>query len=190
MNPIKPGSLVGSSVGHFKITQHISRGGMADVYLAQDERLERRVALKIMLPVLAADEDFAERFRREAQTVAKLDHPNIVQVYEIGFTDNRLPYIAMQYIDGKSLQDVITAAEIRRQPFPANYALSLTATIANALEVAHQARIVHRDIKPSNVLLRQDGTPVLVDLGIAAVEGGAKLTHTGTLIGTPHYMSP
>ncbi len=187
---MNPDTLVGTSVGHFKITQHISRGGMADVYLARDERLERRVALKIMLPVLAADEAFAERFRREAQTAAQLDHPNIVQVYEIGWTPNQLPYIAMQYIDGQSLQQVIQAAEARGQPFPPSYALSVIAAVANALEVAHQARIVHRDVKPSNILLRQDGTPVVVDLGIAAVEGGVKLTHTGTLIGTPHYMSP
>ncbi|HEX6387735.1 MAG TPA: protein kinase [Anaerolineae bacterium] len=185
-----PVQLIGQKVEHYVITKHIARGGMADVYLAQDENLKRQVALKIMLPALAADQQFVERFRREAQTVARLDHPNIIQVYSIGVTATNRPYIAMQYIKGGALRDTLEQVVRQGNLVDVKQALGIIAKMAEALSVAHEAGIVHRDIKPSNILIRPDGTPVLVDLGIAAVEGGPKLTQTGTLMGTPHYMSP
>lgn len=185
---LEPEQLVGEKIKQYRIDAHIDRGGMADVYLAFDENLHRRVALKIMLPAFAHDRQFVERFWREARTAAGLDHPNIVQVYEIDSTPDQRPYIAMQYIEGGSLKDRLLA--LGEGAMPVDTALTILRQVALALGLAHDAHIVHRDIKPSNILLRPDGTPVLVDLGIAAVQVGPKLTQTGTLIGTPHYMSP
>ncbi|NKQ37363.1 MAG: protein kinase [Chloroflexi bacterium] len=183
--------FLGQQVDQYQILQHIARGGMADVYLAQDVDLERKVALKVMLDTLAAaDPQFAQRFRREAQMVAKLDHPNIVQVYNVGRTAAGQPYIAMQYIEGGSLRDKLKELAERKKLLTTEQALNIGRQIALALGAAHKAGIVHRDMKPANVLIRPDGTPVLVDLGIAAVRGGAKLTQTGSIIGTPAYMSP
>ena len=185
-----PIALVGQRIEHYIIREHIARGGMADVYLAYEEKLQRKVALKIMLPALVADQQFVVRFQREAQTVARLDHANIVHVYAIGLTNDGRPYIAMQYIEGGSLHDTLVRVTEQGRLIDNNQALTIIGKMADALQVAHAAGIVHRDIKPSNILIRPDGRPVLVDLGIAAVESGPKITHTGTLIGTPHYMSP
>jgi eukaryotic-like serine/threonine-protein kinase len=182
--------LVGKRIGRYEVQAHIGRGGMADVYLAYDVDLQRKVALKILLPALAHDAAFVQRFRREAQTVARLDHPNIVNVYDIGLTPQQRPYIAMQYIEGGSLRDRLAELAERGKLIPTEQALAIMRQMAEALSVAHQAGIVHRDLKPGNILVRTDGTPVLVDLGIAVVAGGARLTQTGNLIGTPHYMSP
>ncbi len=186
-----PEALIGTLIGPYEIRKHIARGGMADVYLAYEQGLQRKVALKIMLPALAADEQFVQRFQREAQVVAQLDHPNIIHVYRIGKTESGRPYIAMQYIEGGSLQDTLRKLGERGELIDTRQALAIAGKMAEALQVAHAAGIVHRDIKPSNILIRPDGRPVLVDLGIAAVADSAqKLTQTGTLIGTPHYMAP
>ena len=182
--------LIGQQVDRYKVLQHLARGGMADVFIAEDVDLKRQVALKVMLDVLAADDTFVQRFRREAQTVARLDHPNIVQVYSTGLTPMGQPYIAMQFINGGSLSEKLKQFAEQGKLVPTEQALAIIRQIANALGVAHQAGIVHRDLKPGNILIRNDGTPVLVDLGIAAVQGGPKLTQTGNLIGTPNYMSP
>jgi serine/threonine-protein kinase len=185
-----PKELVGQRIEQYEIREHIARGGMADVYLAYEEKLQRKVALKIMLPALVADQQFVVRFQREAQTVAQLDHANIVHVYAIGLTNDGRPYIAMQYIEGGSLRDTLLKVSEQGGLIDTNQALTIIGKMADALQVAHAAGVVHRDIKPSNILIRPDGRPVLVDLGIAAVESSPRITHTGTLIGTPHYMSP
>jgi serine/threonine-protein kinase len=185
-----PQPFVGQQLDQFQIQKHIARGGMADVYLGYDVDLERKVALKIMLPVLATDEQFVARFRREAQTAAQLEHPNIVRVYAIGTAATGQPYIAMQFVDGGDLGQVIKEATARKQALTAVQALNYVRPMADALIAAHTAGIIHRDLKPSNILLRPDGIPIMVDLGIAAVQTGPKLTNTGTLIGTPAYMSP
>jgi eukaryotic-like serine/threonine-protein kinase len=187
--------LIGQTIDRYRIIKHIAQGGMADVYLAEDIDLKRKVALKVMLDTLSMDSQFVQRFRREAQTVAKLEHTNIVQVYSTGlmpaqFSATQQPYLAMQYIDGGSLQDKLEELANRGKLLTTEQALNVARQIAQALAVAHNARVVHRDLKPSNVLIRPDGTPVLVDLGIAVVSGGTKLTQTGSLIGTPYYMSP
>ncbi|MCB8986184.1 MAG: serine/threonine protein kinase [Ardenticatenaceae bacterium] len=187
---IDPKQLIGQQIGPYEIRTHIARGGMADVYQAFDVNLQRKVALKVMLAQLSADTQFVQRFRREAQTVAQLEHPNIIQVYGIGLTPNQQPYIAMPFIEGGSLRDTLELLSRRGELLPTTQALAIVRQMADALRVAHAAGIVHRDIKPSNILLRPDGTPVLVDLGIAAVQSAPKLTQTGTLIGTPNYMSP
>lgn len=187
---VDPKQLIGQQIGPYEIRTHIARGGMADVYQAFDVNLQRKVALKVMLAQLSADSQFVQRFRREAQTVAKLEHPNIIQVYGIGLTPNEQPYLAMPFIEGGSLRDTLELLTRRGELLPPTQALAIVRQMADALRVAHAAGIVHRDIKPSNILLRTDGTPVLVDLGIAAVQSAPKLTQTGTLIGTPNYMSP
>jgi serine/threonine-protein kinase len=163
---------------------------MADVYLADDIDLQRRVVLKIMLPHLAQDKAFVARFQREAQITARLNHPNIVQVYSTGFTAHERPYLAMQYVQGGSLQDRVIQLAGQGKLFSTVAALTIGRQMADALHMAHQAGIIHRDLKPSNILLHPNGTPVLSDLGIASVEASTRLTHTGELMGTPHYMSP
>ncbi|MCP4415031.1 MAG: serine/threonine protein kinase, partial [Chloroflexi bacterium] len=182
--------LVGEQIDQYRILSHIDRGGMADVYLAEDVDLERKVAFKVMLDMLALDKQYVRRFRREARTVARLDHPNIVQVYSTGQTPLGQPYIAMQYIDGGSLRDKLIELAERKKLLTTEQVLNIVRQVAVALGVAHKAQVVHRDLKPGNVLIRPDGTPVLVDLGIAAVRTEAKLTHTGGFMGTPAYMSP
>lgn len=182
--------LIGQQVDRYRVSQHLARGGMADVYIAEDVDLHRRVALKVMLDVLATDDSFVQRFRREARTVAQLEHPNIVQIYSTGLTPLGQPYLAMQFIDGSSLSEKLKQFAADGKLVPTEQALMIVRQIANALGVAHRAGVVHRDLKPGNILIRTDGTPVLVDLGIAAVKGGPKLTQTGNLIGTPNYMSP
>ena len=184
-------NLVGMTIDQYLIESHIARGGMADVYLARDVQLGRRVAFKVLLNTLAQDPQYVKRFQREAQAVARLDHPNIVQVYNTGLIPGGQPYIAMQYIQGGSLREQLRRWEEQGKVAPAPQALAVVRHLASALDTAHRAGIVHRDMKPSNVLIRpDDGMPVLVDLGIASVQGGEKLTQTGSLIGTPHYMSP
>ena len=182
--------LVGEQIDQYHIKSHIARGGMADVYLAQDVDLERNVAFKVMLDLLATDEQYVRRFKREARTVARLDHPNIVQVFSTGQTPLGQPYIAMQFIEGGSLREKLLELASRHKLLTTEQVLNIMRQIAIALGVAHQADVVHRDLKPGNVLIRPDGMPILVDLGIAAVRTEAKLTHTGGFVGTPAYMSP
>ncbi len=186
-----PQELVGRQIDHYRIESHIARGGMADVYLATDTNLERQVAFKLMLSSFSQDPDLAGRFEREARIAASLNHPNIIQVYSTGHTAAKQPYMAMQYIDGGSLHDQLKKLAARSQRLETEDALRLARQIASALETAHQAGIVHRDLKPSNILLRPDGTPVVSDLGIAAMRSAAtRLTRTGLVLGTPNYMAP
>lgn len=187
---LDPETVVGMQVDSYQIEAHIARGGMADVYLAHDLDLDRQVILKVLLPAFAQDQEFVERFRREAKAMARLEHPNIVRVYRVGALPSEQPYIAMQYIDGGSLEEALLKLSAQRQMLTLEYALALIRQIADALSAAHQAGIVHRDIKPSNILLTSDEKPILTDLGIAISEHNPRLTQTQTLIGTPDYMSP
>ncbi len=184
-------SLIGLQVDNFKIKQLLGSGGMASVYLAADESLKRDVVLKVLLPTLVESEELRQRFQREAQATAQLHHPNIVQVYTTGRMPDGSPYIALQYVEGGSLSDLLQRLAKQGQWISIIYALSISRQMADALQVAHQANIVHRDLKPSNILLRTDGTPILSDLGIAAIQQATlRLTQTGGVIGTPNYMSP
>ncbi|MAT99802.1 MAG: hypothetical protein CL608_21895 [Anaerolineaceae bacterium] len=183
--------LVGQQIDQYRIERHLARGGMADVYLARDVYLQRPVALKIMLSALTQDQELTARFQREAQAIAKLNHPNIIQIYTTGLTTNGLPYLAMQYIPGGSLQEEMTQLAGNARSLSTQRVLTLAGQVADALRAAHKAGIIHRDLKPSNILLREDGTAVVTDLGIAAVqEASARLTRTGHVMGTPYYMSP
>lgn len=183
-------NLTGQQIDRYQVVRHLASGGMADVFLAQDIDLERPVALKIMDASLATDQRYVERFQREARTVARLNHPNIVQIYATGLTPDGHPYLAMQYVAGRSLAERLAALVQQGRIMATSQVLDIARPIADALSVAHASGIVHRDLKPANILLHEDGKPVLVDLGIAATRGDARLTQTGAIIGTPHYMSP
>ncbi len=186
-----PNILIGQRVDHYQIERLIGQGGMAAVYLARDLTLERQVVLKTMLPALAQNQELMSRFQREAKATAQLQHPNIVPVYTTGVTPSGQPYMAMQYVQGGALNDFLHNLAGQGQWISTIYALSITRQIADALRAAHEANIIHRDLKPGNILLRRDGTPVLTDLGIAAVQQATtRLTQTGSIIGTPSYMSP
>ncbi|MCL4267007.1 MAG: protein kinase [Anaerolineae bacterium] len=187
---IDPESWIGKQIGHYVIQKHIQRGGMADVFLAYDEWLERPSAIKLLFPTLGSDPDFVKRFQREAKTVARLRHHHIVQIYTTDVTDDGHYYIAMEYIPGGTLQDRLVELAKTGKLLDTATAIGIVHQIAEALAVAHKAGVVHRDIKPSNILLREDGTPVLTDLGIAQVQDKPGLTRTHALVGTPTYMSP
>ncbi len=172
----------------YKILHELGSGGMATVYLAEQELLQRQIALKVMAPSLAADRIFKERFLVEARIVARLAHPNIIAVYDIGF-DHQSGYIAMEYLPGGSLRERLQAG------LPPLVALGILRALAQALTAAHAQGFIHRDIKPQNVLFRSDGTPVLTDFGIAKVMNDGtgsdiRLTQTGMTLGTAAYMSP
>ena len=189
-------NLVGQKIDQYLIEAFIASGGMAEVYLARDVGLDRQVALKVMLPELTRQAGFAARFQREARTIARLQHPNIVQIYSTGTTANPRagggqPYLAMQYVPGGTLQaqlEQMAAQERRLHPVAA---LQMMQQVADALAAAHAADIIHRDLKPSNILLDHSGKPIVTDFGIAAVNSATtRLTQTGVVMGTPFYMSP
>ena len=166
------------------ILRQLGRGGMATVYLATQESVQRDVALKVMSPTLLVDPDFGERFLREARIAAKLHHRHVVAVHDVGRSGD-YHYIAMEYIGGGPLLDK------DGKPRPVPFALRAIREIALALHYAHAKGFVHRDVKPDNVLMREDGSAALTDFGIArASDSATHMTRTGTVIGTPHYMSP
>lgn len=161
----------------------LGRGGMATVYLAEQQSVQRDVALKVMSTTLLGDDQFGERFLREARIAARLRHPNVVQVHDVGIS-GEYHYIAMEYLPGGPVMGPSSG------PRPLGFALSVASQIASALDYAGARGIVHRDIKPDNILLREDGTAVLTDFGIARAADAVRMTQTGAVIGTPHYMSP
>ncbi len=169
----------------YKILSELGQGGIATVYLAVQESLDRQVALKVMSPLLAMEPDYAERFIREGRTVAQLSHPNIITVYDIGLQKHQL-FIAMEYIPGGNMR-----TRMQKHLRDPEWALSVAGQIALALGYAHKAGIVHRDVKPENILFRENGAAVLTDFGIAkTITSNTNLTRAGTVIGTPKYMSP
>ena len=172
----------------YELIKRIGRGGMADVFLARDILLDRDVAVKVLFPEHAIDPNFVERFRREAQAVAGLNHPNIVSVYDWGQTGNTY-FMAMEYVDGRTLADALR----RSGRLTAKSAATVAMAIANALAYAHRNNVVHRDIKPANILMGNDGAIKVVDFGIArALDAGhdAGLTQDGAVMGTATYFSP
>ncbi|HYX44814.1 MAG TPA: Stk1 family PASTA domain-containing Ser/Thr kinase [Acidimicrobiales bacterium] len=171
--------------GRYQVVRHLARGGMAEVYLAHDQLLDRRVAVKVLFPDLAQDGSFVERFRREARAAAGLNHQNIVSVYDFGEDDGSY-YIVMEYVDGPTLRDIIRS----EGPFEPVRAAEVGADVAAALAVAHQHGIIHRDVKPGNVLLA-DSLVKVADFGIArAGDPRESLTMTGAVMGTATYLSP
>jgi len=171
----------------YAIERPIARGGMADVFLARDRQLDRPVAVKVLFPEFARDPTFVERFRREAQNAAMLNHPNIVSVYDYG-QERGSYFIVMEYVEGPSVRDVLKSDG----PLPIMQAARITAEIAGALDFAHRHGVVHRDVKPGNVLITPSGQVKVTDFGIAAnpTDAGHGLTTTGAVIGTATYFSP
>ncbi|MDA8285222.1 MAG: protein kinase, partial [Actinomycetota bacterium] len=165
--------------------RHIARGGMAQVYLAQDTLLDRPVALKVLFPELSVDESFVQRFRREARAAANLTHPNIVSIYDWGQGDHTY-FIVMEYVDGETL-----SARIRRGPLDPDQAAIVAIATAGALSFAHKRQVIHRDVKPGNVLIDRSGQVKVADFGIARAVGTAEdLTQAGAVMGTATYFSP
>ncbi len=174
----------GATLGGFDIEDVLGIGGMAVVYCAVQRSLGRRVALKVLIPRLAADATFRERFRREGALVATLDHPNVIPVYDSGEVDGRL-YLAMRLVDGVTLSD-----RMLDHPLSPAETLDVLGAVASALDTAHAAGLLHRDIKPQNILLSHTGSVYLADFGVAKMAGAADLTRTGGFLGSVTYVSP
>jgi eukaryotic-like serine/threonine-protein kinase len=168
--------------GRYRVLRKIGSGGMADVWLAEDQHLQRRVALKVLHSRFAQDREFVERFRREAESAAGLNHPNVVSVYDRGEVDGTY-YIAMQYLEGRSLKELIDVGLTPEQ------SVYLIRQVLEGARFAHRNGIVHRDLKPQNVIVDDDGKAVVTDFGIARA-GVSEITQAGSVMGTPHYLSP
>jgi tRNA A-37 threonylcarbamoyl transferase component Bud32 len=177
--------LIGTRLDRYEIRDVIGRGGMATVYRAYQESLNREVAVKVLAGQLAQDEDFRQRFDREAKAVAQLNHAYILPVYDYGEDRQRdLVYFVTQLVEGGTLSRSLG------QPLPVAEAVRIASGVAQALDYAHRHGIIHRDVKPSNILLTEDGRPLLTDFGIAQIMQETRLTRTGTSLGTAQYMSP
>ncbi len=168
----------------YRLERKLGSGGMADVWLAEDQELGRHVAVKILHERYANDEQFVERFRREATHAAGLSHPNIVSIYDRGVAGGSY-YIVMEYIEGRTLKELI----VTRGPCPVPVAISYTRQILAALRYAHKNGIIHRDIKPHNVLVDREGRVKVADFGIARA-GASEMTEAGSIVGTAQYLSP
>jgi serine/threonine protein kinase len=179
------GSVRRALASDYEVESELGRGGMAVVFKAREKELDRTVALKVLPTELAPIATVAERFKREARLAASLDHPHIIPVYRVGQSGGVL-YMAMKYIDGRPLDALVTS----HGPLPLPVVLTVLRAAASAIAYAHEHGIVHRDIKGANILIDRQGRVVVSDFGIARAVESATLTATGTMIGTPHYMSP
>ncbi|WP_437201508.1 serine/threonine-protein kinase [Planctomicrobium sp. SH664] len=183
------GSLrqVGSELGDFRLLRRLGRGGMAEVWLAEQLNLRRNVALKLLRPELMEDENYVMRFQTEAKAAAGLNHPNIVQVYTVGCEKGQ-HFIAQEYVQGQTLKALLQ----RRGPLDLPLALMIMRQVGAALQTAGERGIVHRDIKPENIMLNRKGEVKVADFGLAQLQGGDRLnlTQEGVTMGTPLYMSP
>lgn len=179
-------ALVGRVLNdRYLIRERIARGGMASVFQATDQRLDRPVAIKVMRHGLGDDKQFTERFVREAKSAAKLNHPNVVSVFDQGM-DAEVTYLVMEYVPGRTLRDIMR----EESPMPPHRALELLEQILIALSAAHAAHIIHRDVKPENVLITPDGKVKVADFGLARAVSAATTATGGTLIGTVSYLAP
>jgi serine/threonine protein kinase len=177
--------LVGKTLGQYEIVSEIAKGGMSTVYRARQKSVGRDVAIKVLPSVLLHDQKFLQRFSREVEVIAGLQHPHILPIYDYGEQDN-MPYIVMAYLSGGTLADYIS----KRGPLPVDEVVRFVSQISSAMQFAHNKGIIHRDFKPSNVLLDEQGNTYLADFGVAKLtEGSADITGNA-ILGTPHYMSP
>ncbi|MFC2088375.1 protein kinase [Calditrichota bacterium] len=176
--------MVDKTISHYKILRKIGKGGMGEVYLAQDNELDRLVAIKTLPAEILSDEAIKERFKREAKTAAALNHPNIVTIYEFGEFDHT-NYIAMEYVEGISLKELITKRDISTEQV-----LNIAIQICEGLKEAHKANIIHRDLKPDNILIDKNERIKIVDFGLAKLKGAKQVTKESTTLGTPNYMAP
>ncbi|MBZ0089730.1 MAG: serine/threonine protein kinase, partial [Thermoanaerobaculia bacterium] len=195
LQDLPPSHLVGRTLGHYEILAVLGKGGMGVVYLAEDQRLHRHVALKLLPLEMSADPERLKRFRREAKTVASLSHPNVVTLHAVEEADG-YHFLVLELVEGRTLND-----EIPPGGLPLRRALEIAAGIAGALASAHERGVLHRDLKPSNVMVNPHGWVKVLDFGLAKLRpqdeatwmgGGTSLVHTqeGKVLGTPSYMSP
>jgi len=178
-------NLIGTRLGKYEIQAEIGRGGMGAVYKGYDPMLDRYVAVKVLAPHLVWEQEFVERFLREARAAARLKHAHIVTIHDVG-QEGGWYYFVMEYLEGLPLKDVV----LERGPLPPDEVLSILRPLAGALDYAHHRGLVHRDIKPANVTVSPGGLVTLTDFGIARAAQETRLTRTGTIVGTPEYMSP
>ena len=187
--------MIGTTLGHYRIVELLGKGGMGEVYLADDTRLQRRVAIKVLARELAGDRDRRERFEREARAAAALNHPNIVTIHSVEEADG-VPFLTLELIDGQTLADLIPEGGL-----PLDRVLNLAIPLADAVGAAHQRGITHRDLKPANVMVTSDGRLKVLDFGLAKLKEDARLvaeagmptaalTGDGRIVGTVAYMSP
>src|SRR3981081_3441772 len=170
-------------LGPYRILERIGRGGMATVYKAHHPALDRYVAIKVLPEFFAEDEEYRERFQHEARSIARLKHPNILDVFDFG-QDGGVTYLVLELIDGGTLADRMGG------PMDLQEVVAILRPLASALVHAPSVGVLHRDIKPTNILIHRDGTPVLADFGLATMASLRKLTASGIVLGTPEYMSP
>jgi tRNA A-37 threonylcarbamoyl transferase component Bud32 len=176
--------MIGQSVAHYRVVEHLGSGGMGEVYVAEDTRLQRRVALKFLPSALSYDDEFRARFVREARSIAAINHPNIIHIYEVSQHEG-LPYFAMELVEGGSLRDRIVSGGM-----PLEETLRVAGQICAGLAAAHRAGVIHRDIKPANILLDAHGNVKILDFGLAKRPADAEITAVGLIPGTVSYMSP
>lgn len=177
--------MIGEKLGPYEIREEIGRGGMGIVYRAYHPSLDREIAIKVLPPHLIHNRELVQRFLREARAVAKLNHPNIVTVHDVGEHEGTY-YFAMQLVDGIGLDQAIA----EKGAFSLEETKSIVKQVAGALGYAHQRDIIHRDVKPGNIIIDSTGQAVLTDFGIAKAITDTRLTQTGTSLGSPEYMSP
>ncbi|MCL5057342.1 MAG: Stk1 family PASTA domain-containing Ser/Thr kinase [Actinobacteria bacterium] len=178
--------MIGRMLGNrYEIIEQLGGGGMAIVYKGRDTILNRLVTIKLLRPDYTSDEDFVRRFRREAQSVASLSHPNIVSIYDVG-REKDMDYLVMEYVDGEDLRSIIK----REGPLEPPTAVRIARQICDALDHAHENNIVHRDVKPHNILITKSGRAKLTDFGIAREASAATMTTSDTIVGSVHYLSP
>lgn len=187
--------MIGTTVGHYRITDKLGAGGMGEVFLAEDSRLERKAAIKFLPAELAAEPERRQRFLKEARAASALNHPHVCVVYDVGETEGGLPFIAMEFVEGATLDAVI-----KHGPLEMLKVAEIAVQVADALDAAHSSRIVHRDIKPANISLNERGQVKVLDFGLAKrmpqgtgrhdVTQDAQQTQRGQVLGTPSYMSP
>ena len=177
---MKPGDLIQE---RYLLEERLGKGGMGEVWRAKDSRLNRVVGIKVMTPELTEEPEFLVRFLREAQSIARINHPNVVAVLDFGESHEN-PFLVMEYVPGSPL------SQSTGQPMDPDRAKLVVAQAADAAGAAHAQGVVHRDIKPANILISDDNRVKLVDFGIASLENVDQITQTGTTIGSPHYISP
>jgi serine/threonine protein kinase len=183
--------LAKQTLGKYEVLERLGRGGMAEVFRGYHATLDRYVAIKVLHPFLAEDDEFRARFEKEARHIAKLSHPHIVQVYDFDFSDDRDSYyMVMELIAGITLKDRLYDLASRHERLPVPEVLRIVREAATALAYAHKRSMIHRDVKPANLMLDEDDRVVLTDFGIAKMLDSKQLTVSGGMIGTPAYMSP
>jgi serine/threonine protein kinase len=177
----------GEVVGNYEVLEEIGRGGMGSIYAAKHKTIDRRVAIKFLSTILTADPLYADRFVREAEAAARLNHPGIVALHDAGRLENDVYYLIMEYVDGQDLHAIVSEHGV----FSVADAANMVCQAAEALGYAHQANFIHRDIKPENILLAADGTVKICDLGLAKRVGeDGMITQRGMIMGSPNYMAP